>query len=306
MRVAVTGSNGLVGSELVRVLEHGGSEVTRIVRGDSTQAAGAPKGRTVCWDPSAGTIEAAGLEGHDAVVHLAGAGIGDQRWSDDRKATIRDSRVKGTRLLAETLAGLERPPAVLASGSAVGFYGYDRGDEALTEDSGPGGGFLATVVQEWEAATAPAAEAGVRVVLLRSGIVLSAKGGALAQLLLPFKLGAGGRLGSGRQWFSWVSIDDEVGAIAHVLSDGSVRGAVNLTAPEPVTNAELTATLGRVLRRPTVIPVPTTVLRVRFGGEMVTEMLLGGQRVLPAALQASGYRFRHPQLSEALSYVLDR
>jgi uncharacterized protein (TIGR01777 family) len=304
MKVAVTGSHGLVGSELVRVLEQGGHEVTRLVRGEAPGGDGVSSSRTVRWDPTAGTIDAAGLEGHDAVVHLAGAGIGDRRWSDDRKATIRDSRLKGTSLLASTLAGLERPPTVLASGSAVGYYGYDRGDEELTEDSPAGTGFLATLVQEWEAATDPAAGAGIRVALLRSGIVQSAKGGALAQLLPPFKLGVGGRLGSGRQWFSWVSIDDEAGAITHVLNDDSVRGPVNLTAPEPVTNAEFTGTLGRVLRRPTVIPVPTPILRARFGGELVTEMLLGGQRVLPAVLQRTGYTFRHPTLAEALSHAV--
>ena len=299
MKVAITGSTGLIGSALVRSLEADGHQVTRIVRGQ-------PSGpRQVAWNPTGGAIDAAGLEGHDAAVHLAGAGLGDHRWTDDYKAKVLDSRVAGTSLLAETLASLDRPPAVLASGSAVGYYG-DRGDEELTEASPPGTGFLSEVVQAWEAAAMPARQGGIRVALVRSGVVQSPQGGALKRLLLPFKLGLGGRIGSGRQWLSWVSLDDEVGAIRHVLGEESVSGPVNLTAPDPVTNAEFTRALGRVLHRPTLLPTPTPALQLLLGRELVSEMLLGGQRVLPAVLQASGYSFVHPSLEEALADMVGR
>ena len=292
MKVIVTGSSGLIGSALVRSLEADGHQVTRLVRKPPSAPA------EVRWDPGAGVIDAGALEGHDAAVHLAGANIGARRWTDEYKAKLLDSRVKGTALLVRTLTSLDMPPKVLASGSAVGFYG-DRGDEELTEVSSPGTGFLAELVQIWEAAAAPAADAGIRVAYLRSGIVQSAEGGALGPQLLPFKLGLGGRIGSGRQWLSWVGIDDEVGAIGHVLEHESLSGPVNLTAPNPVTSAEYARTLGRVLHRPTVLPIPTPVLQLKLGRELVAEMLLGGQRVLPAALEASGYAFRHPHLEDA-------
>ena len=264
----------------------------------------APTGASeVRWDPATESIDAAALEGHDAAVNLAGAGIGDRRWTAKHKVAIRDSRVQGTDLLARTLASLDRPPAVLASGAAVGFYG-NRGDEELTEESGPGTGFLAGVVEEWEAATAPAREAGIRVATLRSGVVLSPRGGALGRQLLPFRLGLGGRLGSGNQWFSWISLDDEVGAIRHVLTHDDVVGPVNVTAPGPVTNGEFTRSLGRALRRPTVLPTPTVALWLLFGREMVAEMLLTSHRVLPAVLTASGYSFRHPAVDAALTELL--
>lgn len=297
MRVMVTGSSGLIGSALVRSLEADGHQVTRLVRKPPSGPA------EVHWDPATGTIDAGALEGHDAAVHLAGANIGARRWTDEYKAKLLDSRVKGTGLLVRTLAALDRPPKVLASGSAVGFYG-DRGDEELTELSPPGTGFLAELVQVWEAAAAPAAEAGIRVAYLRSGIVQSAEGGALGPQLLPFKLGLGGRIGSGRQWLSWIGIDDEAGAIGHVLEHESLSGPVNLTAPNPVTTAEYARTLGRVLHRPTVLPIPTPVLQLKLGRELVAEMLLGGQRVLPAALEASGYAFRHPHLEDALASTI--
>lgn len=293
----VTGSSGLIGSALVRSLEADGHQVTRLVRKPPSGPA------EVSWDPATGTIDAGALEGHDAAVHLAGANIGARRWTDEYKAKLVDSRMKGTGLLIRTLAALDRPPKVLASGSAVGFYG-DRGDEELTELSPPGTGFLAELVQRWEAAAAPAAEAGIRVAYLRSGIVQSAAGGALGPQLLPFKLGLGGRIGSGRQWLSWIGIDDEAGAIGHVLEHESLSGPVNLTAPNPVTTAEYARTLGRVLHRPTVLPIPTPVLQLKLGRELVAEMLLGGQRVLPAALQASGFAFRHPHLEDALASTI--
>lgn len=297
MKVAVTGSHGLIGRELVAELGRRGDQVTRLVR--TTPGPG-----DAAWDPAAGTIEADKLEGHDAVVHLAGVGIGDHRWTDEHKRAVLDSRVQGTSLLARTLAALSSPPAVLVSGSAVGYYGFDGGDEILTESSPAGRGFLADVVTEWEEAAAPAEDAGVRLVRLRSGVVLSEKGGALKKQLLPFKLGVGGRLGNGRQWLSWISLDDEVAAILHVITAGQLRGPVNATSPEPVTNATFTSTLARVLRRPAVMPVPTVALNVLFGRQMVEEMVLGGQRVLPAALEASAFTFGHPHLEEALRRML--
>ena len=297
MRVIVTGTHGLIGGALVESLVADGHDVTRLVR---AHPKGAGEAR---WDPAAGTIDAAALEGHDAAVHLAGVGIGDHRWTDEHKAAVLDSRLKGTSLLASTLAGLESPPGVLASGSAVGFYG-DRGDEQLTEQSGPGRGFLADVVQQWEAAAAPAADAGIRVVRLRSGVVLSEKGGALEKQLLPFKMGLGGRLGTGRQYLSWITLEDEIAAIRHLLSHDSVDGPVNVTAPNPVTNADFTKALGRALHRPTMIPTPKVALNAMFGEEMVSEMLLAGQRVLPTVLTSIGFSFAQPEIEAALGAIL--
>ncbi|HEV3351288.1 MAG TPA: TIGR01777 family oxidoreductase [Acidimicrobiales bacterium] len=297
MKVVVTGSTGLIGTALVRALETRGDGVTRMVR----RSPGTGEAR---WDPEAGQIEAAALEGHDAVVHLAGAGIGDHRWSEDHKRAVLDSRVKGTTLLASTVAALTDKPRIMASGSAMGYYGL-RGDEVLTEDAAAGTGFLADVCEQWEAATAPAEDAGVRVAHLRTGLVLSPHGGALKQMLLPFKLGLGGRIGSGRQWWSWISIDDEVNAILHIIDTSApAGGAFNLTAPNPVTNEEFTRTLNRVLRRPTLLPTPTFALKAMFGSEAVDEMFLGGQRVVPARLQADGYAFRHPELEGALRHLV--
>lgn len=292
MRVLVTGSHGLIGSALVAALEADGHQAVRLSRGPQ-------------WDPERAVIDPAVLDGVDAVVNLAGEGIGEHRWSDEHKRKVRDSRVNGTSALASAMAGLPEAarPRVLVNGSAVGYYG-NRGDVPVTEDSVAGTGFLAELVEEWEAAASPAAEAGVRVVLLRTGIVLSAKGGALGKQLLPFKAGAGGRLGRGRQWLSWISIDDEVGAIRHALDHDDVRGPLNATAPNPVTNAEFTKALGRALHRPAVLAVPAPALRLLFGREMADEMLLAGQRVLPAKLEASGYSFRHTTLAQALEAVL--
>ncbi len=296
MRVLVTGSSGLIGGELVAELGRRGDEVTKLVRRPAQPG-------EASWDPAAGTIESEKLQGHDAAVHLAGVGIGDHRWSDDHKRAVLDSRVKGTGLLARTLAGLTPPPKMLVSGSAVGYYGYES-DQPLTEAAPRGAGFLADVVGAWEAAAAPALDAGIRVVFIRSGVVITAKGGALKKQLLPFKMGVGGRLGTGRQWLSWVSLDDEVAAIIHLLQTDAGPGPVNVTSPQPVTNAEFTATLARVLRRPAFMPVPNLALHGLFGREMTKEMLLGGQRVLPAALEASGFTFRHPGLEDALRATL--
>jgi hypothetical protein len=299
MRVAVTGSNGLIGTALVESLEGDGHQVTKLVRGE-------PRGSNeLRWSPSSGTIDAAGLEGHDAVVHLAGVGIGDHRWTDEHKAAVLDSRVQGTSLLAGTLAGLDRPPPVLASASAVGYYG-DTGERVVTEADGPGRGFLADVVRQWEAATAPAADAGIRVARFRSGVVLTDRGGALDKQLLPFKMGLGGRVGTGQQYLSWISLDDEVAAIRHLLATPTMAGPVNLTAPAPVTNAEFTKALGKVLGRPTVMPVPKLALHTMFGKEMVAEMLLAGQRVLPTVLQASGFTFVDTEIEAALRRILGK
>jgi uncharacterized protein len=297
--VAVTGSHGFIGSALLAALTREGHRPMRIVRG---QASGDDE---LSWDPVAGTIDAGGLEGIGGVVHLAGAGIGDKRWTDARKRLILESRTKGTSLLARTLSGLARPPSVLVSASAIGYYG-DRGDEPLDEQSAPGNDFVARVCVQWEGATAPAADAGIRVARARSGVVLGREGGVLPRLLLPFRLGLGGRIASGRQYMSWISIDDEVRAILHALTQDGVAGPVNLTGPAPVTNDEFTKTLGRVVRRPTVIPTPLLPLRARYGRELVQHLLVEGQRVLPKRLEASGYAFEHPTLEDALRAVVDR
>jgi uncharacterized protein (TIGR01777 family) len=297
MDVLVTGAHGLIASALIPRLRADGHRVVRLVRGDPAGA------DDVRWDPTTGTIDTAGMEGVEAVVHLAGAGIGDKKWTAARKELILESRTRGTDLLARTLAGLDRPPAVLLSGSAVGYYG-NRGAEELTEASGPGDDFPARVCVAWEAATAPAEEAGIRVVHLRTGIVLAAHGGALQRMLLPFKLGLGGRIGSGEQYMSWIALDDHVGAVRHLLTDDSVRGAVNLTAPNPVTNAEFTRALGGALHRPTVLPTPLLPLKAVYGAELVEHLLVDGQRALPRALEQHGYQFAHAHLDDALRAVL--
>jgi len=300
MDVLVTGASGFIGSALVPALVAAGHRPIRALRGRD-----APRGvDAIAWDPDAGTIDSAALEGIGGVVHLAGAGIGDSRWTPERKRIVVESRTKGTGLLAETLARLERKPTVFVSGSAVGYYGKDRGDEVCTEESPPGDDFLNDVCTQWEAATAPAEAAGIRVVHIRTGIVLGRNGGVLKRLLLPFRLGLGGRIGSGRQWMSWITLEDEVAAILHALMTQSLRGAVNLTAPNPVTNAEFTKTLGHVLHRPTFLPTPLLPLKAIYGKELVDTILVGGQRVVPAALEASGYAFRHPSLEGALRTVL--
>lgn len=302
MNVVITGATGLVGSALVSFLTSGGHRVTRMGR---TAAQAPPPGVTdSVWSPNSGRIDRSVLEGADAVVHLAGENIAAGRWTSAQKARIRDSRVKGTRVLCEAIAGLSNPPRVLVSASAIGWYG-NRGDEVLTEESSSGTGFLADVCRDWEAEVEPAEKTGVRVVRLRIGVVLSPRGGALAKMLTPFKLGVGGVIGSGRQHMSWISLDDLVGAIHHALVTESLRGPVNAVSPHPVTQREFTKMLGRVLSRPTVFPMPAGVARVLFG-EMAEELLLSSARILPGQLQASGFKFRQPELEGALRHLLGR
>lgn len=296
MKILVTGSTGLVGSALVPSLKEQGHEVVRAVRRQTDNAA------EVYWNPEDGSMDAASLSGIDAAVHLAGENIAE-RWTEEKKRRIRESRVKGTRLLSETLARLEPKPRVLVSASAIGIYG-NRGAEVLTEESSHGEDFLADVCREWEAATAPATESGIRVVNVRIGIVLSAKGGALAKMLTPFKLGVGGKVGSGEQYMSWVALDDVVGIIEHALTNESLSGAVNTVAPTPVTNLEFTKTLGSVISRPTIFPIPAFGLKLAFGKEMAEGTLLSSARVEPAGLKKSGYEFKYPTLEGALRHAL--
>jgi uncharacterized protein (TIGR01777 family) len=299
MLILVTGSSGLVGTAVVDALTAAGHESIVLVRRAPHASEAA-----VQWDPAAGTIDATGLEGVEGVVHLAGEGIAERRWTDAQKSRILRSRTDGTTLLATTLAGLSTPPSVLVSGSAIGAYG-DRGDERLTETSTRGDDFLADVVRQWESATAPAIEAGIRVVHARSGIVLSAAGGALAEQLPFFRLGIGGRVGSGRQWMSWISIMDEARALVWLL-DHDVGGPVNLVAPGAVTNREFTTTLGSVLRRPTLLPIPKPILWARLGRELTAALLYASARVDPKVLTDAGFTFTHADLEPALRCILDR
>lgn len=291
MNIVVSGSHGLIGSALVPALAARGDRVVRLMRAKTS-----PPG-AVAWDPERGWVDAAALEGADAVIHLAGENIAAGRWTAAKKARIRDSRVHGTRAIAAALARLSRRPGVFLCASATGYYG-NRGEEILVEESAPGVGFLANVCREWEAASAPARDAGIRVVHFRNGIVLSPAGGALAPLLLVFRLGLGGRLGSGGQFMSWITLDDHVRAIVYALTRDDLRGPVNFVSPNPVTNAEFTATLARVLRRPALFTAPAPLLRLALG-EAAGE-LLESRRVHPAKLSAAGYTFRHAELGSAL------
>jgi uncharacterized protein (TIGR01777 family) len=296
VRILVSGSSGLVGSALVPALRAEGHAVVRLVRGELGS------GDFLTWDPTSGTIDQQALEGFDAVIHLAGESIAAKRWTAEQKARIRDSREKGTRLLCESLARTLHPPRTLVSASAVGYYG-DRGEEVLREESPPGLGFLAEVCRAWEAATEPALSRGIRVVNLRIGMVLSPTGGALARMLTPFRLGVGGVVGSGKQYMSWIALDDVLGVIRYVLSREELRGPVNAVAPNPVSNREFTKTLGRVLSRPTILPLPAFAARLAFG-EMADAVLLASARVEPARLLSSGYRFQFPELEGALRHLL--
>jgi hypothetical protein len=299
MKVLVSGAGGLVGAALCPFLTTGEHEVVRLRREKSVG-----DDRDATWDVAAKRIDADKLEGLDAVVHLAGENIAGGRWNTTRKKKIRDSRIEGTRLLCETLAALESPPKTLVCASAIGYYG-DRGDELLDESSDIGEGFLSEVCRDWEAATEPARQAGIRVVNLRFGVILSPKGGALASMLLPFRFGAGGVVGSGRQYWSWIAIDDVIGAIQHTLMTDNLVGPVNCVAPEPATNREFTKTLGRVLRRPTIFPLPAFAARFVLG-EMADALLLCSARVDPQQLQQAGYEFRCPTLEDALRHLLGR
>ncbi len=300
MKVLVSGSSGMVGSALAGDLSARGDIVTRLLRSS-------PEGKrdgTAYWDPGTGTVHPEGLGGHDAVVHLAGENIAGGMWSPERKNRIRTSRIEGTRLLCKSLLRLERPPDTLVCASATGYYG-DRGEEVLREESGPGDGFLAEVCRDWEEATGEASRNGVRVVNMRIGMVLSTEGGALAKMLPAFRTGAGGRVGSGRQYMSWISLPDLVGAIRHAIATDSLEGPVNAVSPRPVTNREFTKILGHVLGRPTVAFLPAFAARLLFG-EMADELLLASQRVEPAKLASSGYRFLFPELEGALRSLLGR
>jgi len=308
MHLLVTGSSGLIGTALVDAALARGDTVTRLVRGASGRRPTATGVTDVSWDPATGTVDTEALAAAgpvDGVVHLAGAGIGDKRWSPDRKVEIMESRTRSTDLIARTIATLDPEPTVLVSASAVGFYG-DRGDEVLTEESVAGTGFLADVCVAWEHATRPAVDAGIRTVVVRTGIVLSPTGGALAKQLPLFRLGVGGRFGSGRQYWSWITLEDEVAAILHCVDDASLSGPVNATAPHPATNAALTRALGAALHRPTFATVPAPALKLVLGSEMAAEMVLGGQRVLPEQLERSGFTFHHPDLDGAVRSVVVR
>jgi len=291
MKVLIAGASGLVGSALVPSLNADGAEVTRLVR--ST-----PKPREIEWHPNQDAMDAARLEGFDAIINLAGENVAGGRWTEDQKRKIHDSRVNGTHLLSEAMAKLAKPPHAFLCASATGFYG-DREDEVLDEHSDSGGGFLAGVCREWEKATEPAVAAGVRVVNLRFGVILSREGGMLAKLLTPFKMGMGGKVGSGKQFISWVAIDDVTSAIKLALSDETFRGPVNVVSPNPVTNEAFTKTLGHVLSRPTALAMPAFAARLAFG-EMADETLLASQYVVPKRLSDAGYEFKYPELEGAL------
>lgn len=299
MDVAITGSSGLIGTALRESLSAAGHRPIRLVRRSPT--AGADE---IQWDVEAGTIDAASLEGVGAVIHLAGAGIGDKRWNDSYKNLLLESRTKGTTLIAETLASLESKPSIFLSGSAIGYYG-PRGDEVITEETPAGDTFLADLCVQWEASARAAIEAGVPTAFLRTGIVMTPKGGALQKQLPLFKLALGGPFGNGGQYQSWISLDDEVGAIIHLL-DAGVTGPVNLTAPTPVTNRAFAQTLGKVLKRPAIVPVPAFGPRLLLGKEMANALLFESQNIVPTVLEASGYRFAHPDLETGLRAVLGK
>jgi uncharacterized protein (TIGR01777 family) len=296
MKILVSGMSGPIGGELLPALVVSGNKVTRLVRRPPQSS------DEIRWDPMRSIVPET-VSGFDAVIHLAGESIVG-RWTSEKKAGMVDSRVQGTSHLAEALARASRKPRVLITASGIGYYG-DRGEETLTEESGPGTNFLAGLCRQWEAATGAAAQAGIRTVQVRIGVMLSTEGGALPKMLTPFKLGLGGRIGTGRQYLSWISIDDVVGAILYALNAGQVRGPVNATAPNPATNSEFTRSLAEVLHRPAIFPMPTFAVRAIFG-QMGDELLLASARVLPSKLQVSGYQFRRPELKTALMSLLKK
>jgi uncharacterized protein (TIGR01777 family) len=302
MRILVSGSTGFLGTALIDTLEGEGHAVARLVRPATAQKrAGAARQQTVLWDPVAGQFDAAGAEGADALVHLAGASIAGGRWNASHKALLRTSRVDATRHLIGAFAKLQRPPRVIVAASAIGYYG-NRGDETLTEESVPGSNFLAGVCREWEAETARGTEFGARVVSLRFGIILAAHGGALPQIALPFKLGAGGRLGDGRQWMSWLTLQETIAVIQFALSNSVLTGPVNTVTPNPVRNSEFTTVLAKALHRPALFPAPAFALRLALG-EMADALLLISQKVMPVKLANAGYSFAQPDLALALADV---
>ena len=303
MKILVTGSTGLVGTALVKALASDGHTVCRLIRPESKTTSGGKDGFDVAWNPATGELGGAGV-GPDAVVNLAGASIAGGRWTKQRKELLQSSRIETTQALVKALAKMNARPRVLVSASAIGTYG-DRGDEVLTEESKPGTDFLAGLAQEWEAEALKAEALGIRVVLARFGIILAKEGGALAKMLLPFKLGVGGRLGSGKQWMSWVTLEDAVGITRFAIENNAVRGAVNVVAPQPVQNSDFTKALAQALRRPALFPAPAFALRLALG-EMADALLLSSQRVEPQALEKLGYRFLHAQLPGALSAVLQK
>jgi uncharacterized protein (TIGR01777 family) len=296
MKILISGSHGLVGSALIKSLEPEGHEIFRLVRHAPNSQA------EVEWSPDRYSIALARIEGFDAVVNLAGDSIAEGRWTEEKKRRIRESRVKGTKLLGDALANLTKRPKTFICASAIGYYG-NRGDEILTETSAPGDDFLAEVCVEWEKATALATEKGIRVVNARFGVILDSHGGALAKMLPPFRLGIGGRVGSGKQWMSWIALDDVIGGIKFALANDSLKGPVNFVAPNPVTNAEFTKMLGKVLSRPTLFPIPAFGVRLAFG-EMGDALLLSSQRVKPSQLEKGSYTFLYPELEETLHKIL--
>ena len=302
MRLGITGATGLIGSALYSAFDQGQHQIVILTRSPEKARRQFPSAQCIGWDAASALTPQPALEGLDAVVHLAGESIAAGRWNSRRKEAIRESRVAGTRNLVNLLCQLKDPPEVLVSGSAIGYYG-PREEEQLGEDEPPAEDFLGQVCQQWEDEAERAAESGIRVVLLRTGLVLSTQGGALPQMLPPFKMFVGGPLASGRQWMSWIHIRDQIGAIQHVLSNREVKGPVNLTAPGPVTNEEFSKTLASVLKRPALFRVPGLVLRLLFG-EMAEALLLSGQRVIPRALQQSGYEFEYPELRGAFENLL--
>ena len=296
MKALISGSTGLIGTALVRSLEASGHSVARLTRPTSASVPNA-----IPWDPASGSLDARQLEGFDAVIHLSGENVASRRWSADQKARIRDSRVNSTALLANALARLDNPPEVFACASATGYYG-DRADQILTEDSAPGSDFLANVGVEWEDAAVPASDVGIRVATMRTSVVLTAAGGMVSTVAPIFRLGLGGRLGSGRQYLSWISRQDIIRAMHWILEHDDLSGPVNLCSPNPVTNSDFTRTMGRVLRRPALFPVPRLALRITQGE--IADMLLASVRATPAKLTATGFQFHHQNLEDALHWAL--